>query len=189
MLARRLFRSILAVALVAAAIVVLPQSSAQAYAWGPYHFIGRNSQKCLDNPNSSQADNTRMIIYTCGYDANQHWWNDDTPGGSYWWIRNGSSDKCLTVQNALTGNNIPVIQFSCNTGPNELWTWEDQGYGVTIRNSAGLLLVAEVWKIRNVKSGKCLTVTNNGTANKSTLVQFDCTSPGGNEWIQDQLPL
>ncbi len=189
MLARRLFRSILTVALVAAAVVVLPQSSAQAETWGPYHIISRTSFKCLDDPNSSQADNTRMIIFSCGYDANQHWWNDDTPGGSYWWIRNGSSDKCLTVQGALKTNNIPVIQYTCNTGANELWTWEDQGYGVTIQNSVGLWQFSEAYKIRNAKSGKCLTVTNNGTANKSTLVQFDCTSPGVNEWFQDQLPV
>lgn len=72
--------------------------------------------------------------------------------------------------NASTANNAPVIQYTCTTGANGEWSVDWRG---DYRTSAGC--VGE-YHVINRNSGKCLTVTNAGTTNGSTLLQFACNT-------------
>jgi hypothetical protein len=186
MLRKRSVRGALAVA-AALALVLLPQAQALGTVYGPYYLVQRTSSRCLDNPDSS-PNNVTMIIFSCLYGNNQMWRNDTTPGANKWWITNVASSKCLTVYGASKENNIPVIQYDCNLGANEIWYYDYQGYQVYVEtpDPPPNYQLARAYKIRNANSGKCLTVKNTGTANGSTLVQFTCSSPGNNIWLQGE---
>lgn len=145
--------------------------------YGPHVmvYLGALNDKCLNNPNSSKANGTRMIIYTCVTPdvANQDWYFGPQGGNPYYNIWNGASNKCLTVLNASTVNNAPIIQYTCTAGANEEWypIWEGQSCGLDAR-------CHDVYWVVNRNSEKCLTVTNASQANGATLLQYDCTDNG-----------
>lgn len=192
MLGKRLVQSSLAVA-VCVAMVMLTQTSAQAQAYGPYYLISEdnNGGHCLDDPNSNTSNNTRMVIWDCLNGNNQRWYNDTqvAPNASpaQYWIKNQVSGKCLTVQNASMDDNAPVIQYTCNAGANEVWYYDYQNYDDVSWTHSGYKY-GPVYKIRNQKSQKCLTVTNNGITNGSTLVQFTCSAAGHNTFVEAPTP-
>jgi len=186
MLRKRFAKGAFAVA-TAMAMVVLPQAQAFATVYGPYYLVDFNSQKCIDNPKSNPDNNVTMTIYTCLYGDNQLWRNDNTPGTNKWWIRNVASNKCLAVKNNSMDDNAPVLQFDCNLGTNEVWYYDYQNWSAYI-DAPGVpsQQEARAYKIRNVRSNKCLTVKNTGTANGATLLQFDCSKAGSNIWMQGE---
>ncbi|WP_433291642.1 RICIN domain-containing protein [Actinoplanes sp. CA-030573] len=169
--------------------VILAQSPARAAGeiYGPYWLLDMSSKKCLADPGTSMSDNTTMVIWDClGLDDQK--WNNETPvSNSDYWTFNAASRKCLTVKNAVTTNNAAIIQYTCNTGTNERWTyeWHSLGGGLIPITVAGRgYFIDGYYKIKNLKSGRCLTVKNQGKTNGSALLQYDCDSPGSNMWAQ-----
>jgi hypothetical protein len=113
---------------------------------------------------------------------------------------NAASGKCLTVQNGSASNNATVLQYSCNNGANERWTYlpvpfssvppppnmtEVSFYLINIGGKS--YFSDKQFKIKNVNSGRCLTVKNASTDDGATLLQYDCNSPGSNVWAQFQI--
>ncbi|GGN62322.1 hypothetical protein GCM10010112_20360 [Actinoplanes lobatus] len=162
---------------VAATGLVLTQSPALAATVGPVYIWGYDSQKCIDNPNSSTANGTVQIIFSCyePRNANQSW-TFITTEGKYWNIKNGSSGKCLTVKGASTENSAAVIQYTCNNGDNEEWYTEYTGIYVEWGWRA------DYYRIINRKSGKCLTVKNASTSNSAQLLQYTCNGGTNQNW-------
>jgi pectate lyase len=166
------------------AIVMLPQASALAAAYGPYYLMDPYSGKCIDDPKSNMNNNIRMDIYTCLDAANELWWNDDMPGPGEYWIKDQVSGKCLTVLNAETTRNAPVIQYTCTYGANEVWKYIPYGDGTGIISMPTGLKVYRTYKIMNENSRMCLTVRDTGIDNGSLLLQYDCDTDGSNVWYQ-----
>jgi hypothetical protein len=159
--------------------------------YGPY--LLSDGVNCIDNPNSSSSNNTVMIIYTCSGNSNQLWSNETAVTNSDYWISNGASGKCLTVSNPSTaGNNTPIIQYSCNSGTNERWKYEQQ------QPCSGSCAINNPWILNGVRynfvgffkiktllsGGRCITVKNASHTSGATLLQYDCSSPGANVWMQ-----
>jgi alpha-galactosidase len=130
---------------------------------------------CIDNPNFSQANNTKMDIWKCVGPPRQtnEQWEWKPIDASEWTIKNRSSGKCLTMQNGDTGDNVPVIQYDCFSQTHARWYQVPTG----IQDISGY----DYYEIRSVKNNKCITVQNRGTTNGSKLIMFTCNG-GTNQW-------
>ncbi|MEX2969649.1 RICIN domain-containing protein [Streptomyces sp. C184] len=84
-------------------------------------------------------------------------------GASVRYVVNNHSGKCLTVQGASKANNATVNQYRCVGASNQQWAVELGGGDPSL----GTLV------LRNVNSGKCLTV-HGGAAKGARLDQYDC---------------
>jgi ricin-type beta-trefoil lectin protein len=175
MVLKRLLQTAIGVVTLIAA-VILPQTVAMAVGevYGPYYLVDVNSGLCIDNPNSNPNNNVTMTIYNCLGGNNQKW-NNETSG------------KCLTVQNARPDDNAAVLQFTCNSGTNERWTYQSANpdndlFVATIGGQKRI--TQKLFKIKNLNSGRCLTVKNASRNSGATLLQFDCTKAGSNVWAQ-----
>lgn len=174
------------IGLVALAAAILfqqsPASAADPYptAYGP-HIWAYQAEKCLNDPNSSLANGTKYIIYTCVKpDVDNQDWNFRAEGNPYYNIWNAASSKCLTVENASVANSAAVIQYTCTTGANEEWyVVYIPGYDVCDNG----FLCAGSYNIINKKSEKCLTVKNGGTLNGNQLVQYECNNGLNQLWV------
>jgi hypothetical protein len=159
------------VAMVAAGLWIAP-AAAQA-AGNPYNIRPYlDTLKCVDDPNSSTAQNTQMVIYSCNGAVNQDWWflsSPSDPGG--YWLENGASDKCLTVYGAKTTSNTPVIQYTCNDGNNEVW----EPVYVKSQDSHDFY----TWRPTNART-QCLTLQNASSANNTKLITYTCNG-GSNQ--------
>ncbi|MDJ1136902.1 RICIN domain-containing protein, partial [Streptomyces iconiensis] len=75
------------------------------------------------------------------------------------------SGKCLTVRGASKANNATVNQYRCVSGAkNQQWRMEMSGGDVAYASVV----------LRNINSGKCLTVHGASTANGAKLNQYTC---------------
>jgi hypothetical protein len=182
------------IALVALGLTILTSTPALASigeVYGPYLLIDVVSGKCINNPNSSQSNNTVMIIYTCtGTASNERWDNETAVTTSDFWTFNVASGKCLTVQNASMSDNAAIIQYSCTNGANERWVYDKVTCtgGCIINNP---LIINGVqyrfiafYKIENLNSGRCITVKNASRDSGATLLQYNCDTSGSNTWMQ-----
>ena len=153
------------VVFVVAALFFSPSQASAGTLHGPSQVEGIQSDKCIDVPHNSHADNVVLQIWTCKnpVTSNQQFWAEDH-GNNNWEIWNVGSGKCLTVKGASMLNNAAVIQYSCTLGANELWHF---GADYTVINN---------------KSGKCLTVKSQGTANGATLLQYTCNGGRNQVW-------
>ncbi len=89
--------------------------------------------------------------------------NPQVQGASVRYVVNNHSGKCLTVQGASKANNATVNQYRCVGARNQQWAVERGGGDPSL----GTLV------LRNVNSGKCLTV-HGGAAKGARLDQYDC---------------
>ena len=159
-----------------AAAVTIPQSPAAAA--GLSAIVGLQSDKCIDVPGDNVNDNVQMHIWWCisdtlgGTKSNQEWAFQATTSDTRLNIRNSFSRKCLTVLNASMADNAPVIQFTCKPEANEEWQTEYR-----LRRDG-----RDYYRLKNRKSGKCLTVQNASVAAGAKLLQFTCNNiNGGNQ--------
>lgn len=151
--------------------------AAGAATQGDYFIVNYNSQLCIDVPGGTSS-NVTMIQYECQYPEqdNQAWDFTDTDNG-YYEIWNLQTKKCLTVLNASIDQNAPIIQYTCNGGTNAQWKPIFQGYW---DDDAGRSW--DWYTLKNRKSGLCLTVKNESTANSATLLQFTCNGGANSIW-------
>jgi endo-1,4-beta-xylanase len=113
---------------------------------GANEIKGTQSGRCLDVPNASQTNGTRVALYDCNRQANQQW--------TY------TSSKQLTVYGTMcldaagSGNSAAVQIYSCNGQANQQWNVNANG------------------TITGVQSGRCLDVW--GTGNGQQVQLYDC---------------
>jgi Ricin-type beta-trefoil lectin domain len=186
---------LIAVALVAMGLGLWPSMPAQAAigeVYGPYLYIDAGSTNlCINDPGPSTGDVT-MIVYPCqGTASNERWDNETAVTTSDYWTFNEYSHKCLTVLNASKDLNAPIIQYSCNSGLNERWEYDpipcagtcarsgSRTFGGVTYNPVGLFM------IKNLNSGKCITIKNSTHTSNQPLLQWTCGAPGSADiWEQ-----
>lgn len=118
-------------------------------------LVSAASGRCLDVPNSSTANGTQPIIWDCSGAANQRW------------TRNGQTlqalGKCLDAPTTATAGS-KVQLWDCNGGTNQQWNLNANG------------------TISGVRSGLCLDVNGNATANGTLVILWSCTAAANQRW-------
>ncbi|MEH0827358.1 MULTISPECIES: ricin-type beta-trefoil lectin domain protein, partial [unclassified Micromonospora] len=113
---------------------------------GASRIVGSQSGRCIDVPNSSQSNGTRVQLYDCHGQTNQRWTH--------------TSSRQLTVYGSMcldaagSGNGSAVQIYSCNGQTNQQWNVNSNG------------------TITGVQSGRCLDVW--GTGNGQQVQIYDC---------------
>jgi endo-1,4-beta-xylanase len=114
---------------------------------GANRIVGSQSGRCIDVPNASQTNGTRVQLYDCHGQSNQQW--------TY------TAGKQLTVYGNMcldaagSGNTAAIQIYSCNGQTNQQWNVNANG------------------TITGVQSGRCLDVW--GTANGQQVQLYDCS--------------
>jgi peptidoglycan/xylan/chitin deacetylase (PgdA/CDA1 family) len=109
-------------------------------------IVGSQSGRCIDVPNGSQNNGTRVQLYDCNGQSNQAW--------TY------TSDKQLRVYGNMcldaagSGNGAAVQIYACHGQGNQQWNVNSNG------------------TISGVQSGRCLDVWS--TANGAQVQLYDC---------------
>jgi len=113
---------------------------------GSNRIVGTQSGRCVDVPNASHNNGTRVQLYDCNGQTNQAW--------------TLTSSKQLTVYGNMcldaagSGNASAVQIYSCNGQANQQWNVNANG------------------TITGVQSGRCLDVW--GTGNGQQVQIYDC---------------
>ncbi|MGW5556553.1 endo-1,4-beta-xylanase [Micromonospora sp. NPDC003944] len=109
-------------------------------------IVGTQSGRCVDVPNASTSNGTRVQLYGCNKQTNQAW--TYTSGKQLQVYGN----MCLDA--AGSGNGAAVQIYSCHSQTNQQWNVNSNG------------------TISNVQSGRCLDVWS--TANGAQIQLYDC---------------
>ncbi|GAA3347023.1 non-reducing end alpha-L-arabinofuranosidase family hydrolase [Amorphoplanes nipponensis] len=123
-------------------------------AGGANEIRGTQSGRCIDVPNASQANGTRVNLWDCNRQANQQW--------TY------TSSKQLTVYGTMcldaagSGNSAAIQIYSCNGQTNQQWNVNSNG------------------TITGVQSGRCLDVW--GTGNGQQVQLYDCNGQANQQF-------
>jgi endo-1,4-beta-xylanase len=120
-----------------------------------------NANKCLDVPNSTTTNGTRVQIWDCHSGTNQQWTR--TSAGELA-VYSGDSRRCLDASGAGTSNGTAVIIWTCHGGGNQKWNVNANG------------------TITNVQSGLCLEVVGSSTANGALAQLWSCSSGTNQQW-------
>ncbi|MET7472109.1 non-reducing end alpha-L-arabinofuranosidase family hydrolase, partial [Micromonospora sp. NPDC005599] len=126
---------------------------------GAGRIVGVQSGRCIDVPNSTQTNGTRVQLYDCNGQSNQQW----TYTSSKQLMVYGS--KCLDANGAATANGTGIIIWDCNGQPNQQWNINSNG------------------SISGVQSGRCLDVW--GTGNGQQIQLYDCHGQTNQQWRTD----
>ncbi|MEU4695218.1 ThuA domain-containing protein [Actinoplanes sp. NPDC023714] len=112
--------------------------------------------KCLDVAGGSNADGTKIQLYSCNGTAAQNWTRSGTT------LR--ALGKCLDVAGGGTANGTRTQLYTCNgTGAQN---WAPQAGGA----------------IRNPQSGRCLDVSQNSSADGQQIHIWDCHGGANQKW-------
>jgi endo-1,4-beta-xylanase len=109
-------------------------------------IVGAQSGRCIDVPNVSTANGTRVQLYDCHGQSNQLWTHTSSRQLTVY------GNMCLDA--AGSGNGSAVQIYSCNGQANQQWNVNSNG------------------TISNAQSGRCLDVW--GTANGQQVQLYDC---------------
>jgi endo-1,4-beta-xylanase len=125
---------------------VTPSPSPSVPPGGGSRIVGTQSGRCVDVPNASRNNGTRVQLYDCNGQANQAW--------------TLTSSRQLTVYGTMcldaagSGNTSAVQIYSCNGQANQQWNVNANG------------------TVTGVQSGRCLDVW--GTGNGQQIQIYDC---------------
>jgi endo-1,4-beta-xylanase len=113
---------------------------------GAGRIVGAQSGRCVDVPNASHNNGTRVQLYDCNGQSNQQWTSTSSRQLTVY------GNMCLDA--AGSGNGSAVQIYSCNGQANQQWNVNANG------------------TITGVQSGRCLDVW--GTANGQQVQIYDC---------------
>jgi Ricin-type beta-trefoil lectin domain-like/Trypsin len=137
-----------------------------------YKLRNQGSNKCIDVPSASHADNLNVNQFDCHGAPNQNFRPVKEVNGFYR-LRAAHSDKCLEVSGWGQGEGVPVLQWFCHTvgdgGTNQQFKAVRRGDG---------------YELRARHSNKCVTANTNN-ANGSALFQASCTGAPHQLWKLD----
>ncbi len=119
-------------------------------------LVSASSGRCLDVPGSATTNGTGLVIWDCHSAANQTW-----TAGSDGTLR--SLGRCLDAPPSATAG-TRVQLWDCNGGTNQQWTFQSNG------------------TIRGARSGLCLDVDRNLTANSTAVLLWTCTGSTNQVW-------
>ncbi|MGS2646281.1 RICIN domain-containing protein [Streptosporangium sp. LJ11] len=151
---------LMALAVVAAFLVVLPGTAQAAPPAGLTTVISRNSGKCVDARAAATANGTVVQQYACNGTTAQLWRFQPTSGGFHR-VNNGNNDaQAWDVTNVSTADSAPVQLWSYSGGNNQQWQAVEEPGGF--------------YHFVNRHSGKCLDVPGASTGDSVQLQQYTC---------------
>jgi beta-glucosidase len=112
---------------------------------------------CLDVAGDSNANGTKVEIYTCNGTNGQQW--TEEPNGT---VHSGGS--CLDVSGGGTANGTPVDLNACNGSGAQVWQPQSNG------------------SLVNPASGKCLDDTGFSTTSGTQVQIWSCTGAANQSW-------
>jgi len=121
---------------------------------GANRIVGSQSGRCIDVPNSSQTNGTRVQLYDCHGLTNQRW--------TYTASRQLQVYGTMCLDAAGSGNGSAIQIYSCNGQSNQQWNVNSNG------------------TITGVQSGRCLDVWN--TANGAQVQLYDCNGQANQQF-------
>jgi endo-1,4-beta-xylanase len=113
---------------------------------GAKRIVGAQSGRCIDVPNASHNNGTRVQLYDCNGQTNQAWTLTSSKQLQVY------GNMCLDA--AGSGNASAVQIYSCNGQANQQWNVNSNG------------------TITGVQSGRCIDVW--GTGNGQQVQIYDC---------------
>ncbi|MER7284004.1 ricin-type beta-trefoil lectin domain protein, partial [Dactylosporangium sp. NPDC000244] len=113
---------------------------------GGGRIVGAQSGRCIDVPNASHTNGTRVQLYDCNGQTNQAWTYTSSKQLQVY------GNMCLDA--AGSGNGAAIQVYSCNGQTNQQWNVNSNG------------------TISGVQSGRCLDVW--GTGNGQQVQLYDC---------------
>ena len=153
--ARALLAGVVGVATVATA-VVLTQSASAAPSTGT--IAGVQSGRCIDVPNASRTNGTRVQLYDCHGQTNQSWTYTSSKQLQVY------GNKCLDANGQGTTNGTAVIIWDCNGQANQQWNVNANG------------------TITGVQSGLCLDANGAATGNGTKIIIWSCNGGTNQQW-------
>jgi alpha-galactosidase len=118
-------------------------------------LVSAASGRCLDVPDGATANGTQPVIWDCNGGANQRW---TVTGQSI-----QALGKCLDAPlGATAGAKVQI--WDCNGGTNQQWTVNADG------------------TVRGTRSGLCLDVDRNLTANGTAVLLWTCSAAANQRW-------
>ncbi|MFC8191248.1 ricin-type beta-trefoil lectin domain protein [Cellulomonas sp. NPDC057328] len=118
-------------------------------------LVSAASGRCLDVPASATTNGTGLVVWDCGTQANETWTATDGT------LR--SLGTCLDAPpDAAAGTRVQL--WDCNGGTNQQWVLRADG------------------TLRGTRSGLCLDVDRNLTANVTAVLLWHCTGAGNQVW-------
>ncbi|WP_117208003.1 RICIN domain-containing protein [Allorhizocola rhizosphaerae] len=121
-------------------------------------IVGTSSGRCVDIPNASTTNGTRVQLWDCHSGTNQRW--TYTAGKQLMVYGN----KCLDAEGSGTGNGTRAIIWDCHSGTNQQWNVNANG------------------TISSVQSGLCLDASGSGTANGTLIQLWSCHGGSNQQW-------
>ncbi|GAB3804839.1 hypothetical protein GCM10027605_29640 [Micromonospora zhanjiangensis] len=121
---------------------------------GAGRIVGVQSGRCIDVPNASQNNGTRVQLYDCNGQSNQQWTYTSSKQLQVY------GTKCLDA--AGSGNSAAIQIYDCNGQTNQQWNINSNG------------------TISGVQSGRCLDVW--GTGNGQQVQIYDCHGQTNQQW-------
>ncbi|GAB4004866.1 hypothetical protein GCM10029992_51090 [Glycomyces albus] len=120
-------------------------------------IVGADSARCLDVPNSSSTNGTRLQLWDCNGGANQRFTR--TSAGE---LEVGG--KCLDASGWGTDEGTEVVIWECTGGSNQQWNVNSNG------------------TITNAFNGLCLDATGGATANGTQIILWSCNGGSNQQW-------
>jgi hypothetical protein len=123
-------------------------------------LVGTQSGRCIDVPGASQTNGTRVALWDCGGQANQHWTSTSAKELRVY------GNKCLDAVGRGTAAGTGIDIWDCNGQTNQQWNLNSDG------------------SITGVQSGLCLDAIGQGTANGTQLALWSCNGQANQKWIR-----
>ena len=162
--------------------------------------------KCLDNTGGQTQSGNKVELWQCTGGSNQVWMNSSGR------LVNPASGKCLDDPYFNTTPGTQLQLWDCNGGLNQEWHLASVGVitsgistagtpipGLCLNDSGGSTAnlnpidvmacsttASEQWQVSNEQvtfGGKCMDVTNGGTADGTPVILFQCHGGTNQVWI------
>jgi len=131
-----------------------PTGSTSTPPSGASAIRGTQSGRCIDVPNASQSNGTRVALYDCNGQSNQQW--------TYTSSRQLTVYGTMCLDAAGSGNSAAIQIYSCNGQTNQQWNVNADG------------------TVTGVQSGRCLDVW--GTGNGQQVQLYDCNGQANQQF-------
>jgi len=128
------------------------------------HFMIRsalNNQYCIDASLDKKEEGREIYLYKCHGRENQRWTFTDGVDGTSAIV--GEEGRCLDIRGRSVKDNTPAQLWRCHYGDNQRFK------------------VTSIGQIREVQSGKCLTIGNRVGDRKPVFID-DCDGSKAQLW-------
>jgi hypothetical protein len=159
-----------------------PEGAHRFHVGDGYRFEFRQSHKCVSTSGGGTTNGTPIIQWDC--DPNYNPWDGQVysvvpvspPGSNYFQIRpDSNTGMCLDVAGgpSATQNGAVVGLWEClgEAQTNQIWHIVE----LASPNNGWFAFIAK-------HSGRCMSVSENSTANGARFLQWDCAWAGNQQW-------